>query len=146
MEKAVSDLDGRIKAFVLYGMVNGDVTTWTWGGFREQLKLTGVSPKAYVAQMSIVDPTTYLSRNRDAAFLFMWGKEGDYATPSLQKRFVAAAGPHAGVYMHSGGHGICPDGRKALEAWIVKNLCDRCADASAQVRGSSPWFDACAPS
>ena len=85
-------------------------------------KADGVSPEAYAAQMSIVDPAVYLSRNKGAAFLFLWGKEGDAASASLQRQFVAAAGPRASVFMHSRGHGIWPDGRRALEAWIVKNL------------------------
>lgn len=49
--------------------------------------------------------------------------EGAYASVRvLQKRFVAAAGKRATVYMQPGGHGISRQASRMLEAWLVDNL------------------------
>jgi dienelactone hydrolase len=117
----LTGIEPRIKAFALDGMHNGDLPDLT-ADDRAQMKSQGTSPKAYVAQMSLVDPTAYLKHSEGGPFLFIWGKAGDVAAPSLQKRFVAAAGKHATVYMQPGGHGISRQASKVLEAWLVENL------------------------
>jgi dienelactone hydrolase len=118
----LAGIDPRFKAFVLDGMHNGDPTTWP-AADRAEFESGGTSPKAYAAQMSLVDPTAYLKHSEDGGpFLFIWGKEEDVATPGLQKRFVAAAGKRATVYMQPGGHGISRQASRVLEAWLVDNL------------------------
>jgi dienelactone hydrolase len=118
----LAGLDPRIKAFVLDGMHNGDLPDWT-ADDRAQMKSQGTSPKAYAAQMSLVDPAAYLEHSEDGdPFLLIWGKASDVATSGLQKRFVAAAGQRATVYMQPGGHGISRQASKVLEAWLVENL------------------------
>jgi dienelactone hydrolase len=117
----LAGVEPRIKAFVLDGMHNGDLSGWT-ADDRAQMKSLGSSPKDYAAQMSLVDPTAYLEYGEGGPFLFIWGKEGDVATPGLQKRFVAAAGKRATVYMQPGGHGISRQASKVLEAWLADNL------------------------
>jgi uncharacterized protein len=118
----LSGLDPRIKAFVLDGMDTGGLVNWG-AADRAQMKSQGISPQAYGAQMSLIDPTAYLKHSSGSPFLFIWGKAaGEIATPGMQKRFVAAAGPHATVFMQPGGHWISPQASRFLEAWIVKNL------------------------
>jgi hypothetical protein len=112
--------DPRIKAYVLVGGHNGDVTKWPVAE-RDAMKAQGMSLKDYAAQLFLVEPALYLRRNKDARFLFMWGKELDVAGPGVQKELLSAA-PRAILYMHSGGHFVSPDADRHLVAWISKTL------------------------
>jgi hypothetical protein len=82
---------------------------------------SGVSrTNAYDTQMSIFDPAVYFTRNKTAAFLFMWGRDELNAT--LKAWYLANAPQHATVRLHAPGHEVLADAHKILVAWIQKNL------------------------
>lgn len=101
----LSGVDPRVRAFVLDGVHE------TVQGANADLD----------AEIALLNPPLYLSHNKDSAFFFTWGKSGD-ASPSVQERFVAAAGPNATVFQHGGGHEVTGDSREALDAWLLENL------------------------
>jgi hypothetical protein len=115
----LSGLDNRVRAFVLVGLNNEDVTTWG-ADFQRQLKAKGVSPERYAAQMSIFDPALYFSRNKDAHFLFMWGNTE--LVPIVKQWYLDAAPRHSTLHVFLGGHEVNSFASKFLDAWIVKNL------------------------
>ena len=86
----LSGVDGRVRAFALDGV-------------HETVRGANA---AFDAEIALLNPPLYLSHNKDSAFFFTWGKSGDAAPPSVQKRFVAAAGPNATVFQHLGGHQV----------------------------------------
>jgi len=114
----LSGVDGRIKAFVLVGLNNEDVTTWS-ADEQADLKAGGVSLEGYAAQMSIFDPALYFSRNKDARFLFIWGDKE--LTPVVKQWYLDSRPRQSAMQLFNGGHGYEGAGRY-LDAWIVKNL------------------------
>lgn len=114
----LSGVDARIKAFVLVGLNNEDVTTWS-ADEQADLKAGGVSLEGYAAQMSIFDPAVYFSRNEDAHFLFMWGDKE--LTPVVKQWYLDSAPKHSSMHLHDGDHNIQGPVRY-LDAWMVKNL------------------------
>jgi hypothetical protein len=115
----LAGLDHRIKAFVFASTGSADPATWAPAD-RADIKAQGVSVKAYAAQSSIFDPAVYFSRNEDADFLFMWGR--DELTPVLKAWYLAAAPKHSTLRLHAPGHEVLGDAHRILLAWIPKHL------------------------
>jgi hypothetical protein len=114
----LSGVDDRIKAFVLVGLNNEDVTTWS-ADEQADLKAGGVSLEGYAAQMSIFDPALYFSRNEDARFLFIWGDKE--LTPVVKRWYLDSRPRHSTMQLFDGGHGYESAG-KYLDPWIEENL------------------------
>ena len=114
----LSGVDDRIKAFVLVGLNNEDVTTWS-ADEQADLKAGGVSLEGYAAQMSIFDPALYFSRNKDASFLFIWGDKE--LTPVVKQWYLDSRPRHSTMELFDGGHGYEGAG-KYLDPWIEENL------------------------
>jgi hypothetical protein len=115
----LAGLDDRVKAFVFASTGSADPATWA-AADRADIKAQGVSVKAYAAQSSIFDPAIYFSRNKDADFLFMWGK--DELTPALKAWYLANAPKHSTLRLHAPGHEVLDDAHQILLAWLVKRL------------------------
>jgi len=115
----LSGVDDRIKAFVFIGLDNEDVTTYS-AADQSGLKAQGVSLERYAARLSIFDPAVYFSRNKDAAFLFMWGKSE--LRPVVKKWYLANAPEHSTLHLFPGIHEVTPAARKFLRAWMQENL------------------------
>jgi hypothetical protein len=114
----LSGVDDRIKAFVLVGLNNEDVTTWS-ADEQADLKAGGVSLQGYAAQMSIFDPALYFRRNKDSHFLFIWGDKE--LTPVVRQWYLDSAPRHSTMQLFDGGHGYESAG-KYLDPWIEENL------------------------
>lgn len=114
----LSGVDDRIRAFVLVGLNNEDVTTWS-ADEQADLKAGGVSLEGYATQMSIFDPALYFSRNKDARFLFIWGDKE--LTPVVKQWYLDSAPRHSGMHLYDGGH-MFQGPVRYLDAWIEENL------------------------
>ena len=114
----LSGVDRRIKAFVLVGLNNEDVTTWS-ADEQADLKAGGVSLEGYAAEMSIFDPSLYFSRNKDARFLFVWGDME--LTPVVKQWYLDSRPRHSTMQLFNGGHDY-RGASKYLGVWIEKNL------------------------
>jgi hypothetical protein len=114
----LSGVDDRIRAFVLVGLNNEDVTTWS-ADEQADLRAGGVSLEGYAAQMSIFDPALYFSRNKDARFLFIWGDKE--LTPVVKQWYLDSRPRHSTMQLFAGGHGYESAG-KYLDPWIEQNL------------------------
>jgi hypothetical protein len=114
----LSGVDDRIKAFVLVGLDNEDVTTWA-AEDKADLEAGGVSLEGYAAQMSIFDPALYFSRNKDARFLFVWGDKE--LSPVVKQWYLDSEPRHSSMQLFDGSHAY-QGASKYLEPWIEENL------------------------
>jgi hypothetical protein len=115
----LSGVDDRIKAYVFVGLNNEDVTTWS-AKDQQDIKARGVSLEGYAAAMSIFDPAVYFFRNKDAHFLFIWGK--DELDPFVLKWYRAGAPKLSTMRVFAGSHEVTNEEQAYLQAWILKNL------------------------
>ena len=82
----------------------------------------GMTMAEYRAQMTLTDPTYYLTHNKQSVFFFTYGQDSDVAPIPLRKQVIAEVKPRATVYMHKGSHYPAADANREITAWFLENL------------------------
>lgn len=112
----MAGIDDRVKAYALIGMAR---PTSNYRILGDETK--GKTWDRTAAQLALWDPVTYLSHNRESAFLFING-DGDPNAMQDAKAFIAAAPKEQKWKVYDGGHSLTPEAAKYLQKWMQKNL------------------------